>query len=521
MGLLTDYPCVFTPKSRGLTIAAVLVAFNVAVIASWGMWMYPRLFGANVNTQNKNSMDVTDSTQAAANRVPGALAAELLMAKLEPMDPLDSRWERVSTDSAPLANPLDFACGPSISLAAPAFTSQEVRRSKNASILYQVRVYPAGIGGLAMSQMREAARCVGGYLQPITTIGVEAFGFYKGTNSLVVFRYGDVLGVTAWTRNAQLNLSTVGAWATQWPAVLTGVCRSFEGPASEALRNPIRPDYKGYTLSQALQLDEATRASYSMSAESNVRAAWSGRIQPTKGAPALPLSKPQPALQVDPAPVIPAGLVISLPTQPTMPVAPVAPKAMPVIETAQTLIEDPVGPGCGWDFTGQKAPAFDQTASTATDQRVLAESLERLKVNYAEWITSAWRYAWEYSLYEEQVATWQTWVANANAKINEAAWIAYDAALLVYQQNLTNYQTAKSVWDSCNAGQSTPLATCGPEPVAPMAPTEPSEPRPGSTPTPTPTPTVTSSPTATPSSSPTPLPSSTSSPTSTVGVIKP
>jgi hypothetical protein len=172
------------------------------------------------------------------------------------------------------------------------------------------------------------------------------------------------------------------------------------------------------------------------------------------------------------------------------PVAPVVLLPAPTLSVVPSRLDDPVGPGCGWSFTGQSAPPFDPATEAVLAQGRVTQATENLAAAQAAWQASIVGYWQAVAAYSAQATSYTAYaagvrdVAVAWDRITAArqayadAVTAYNAVLAAREQFFLDQAAAQAAYDS-------EVAVC--QAISPSA-----------TPTDTATPTLTPSPTDTP-----------------------
>lgn len=354
------------------------------------------------------------------------------------------------------------------------------------SVQISVRAYSAGAGGLALEQLVTGAEeCSGTVTSQGPPLGVESELITAGRSSALIWRRGDVLVVV--TTRSVLPLDLLGVWQkydTALDVTLEGLCADQQSSAEDASRSPYadRKQFVGLTKDTVVQAPTTARVP--------LPAPSPGAATPSEvPIPAPELSAPEPTFVATPSPPVTPQ---ALPSPVDSPSSPDAPSRPPQQKSVGMRIPDPIGPGCGWSFTGQAQPAYDAAAARAgfrTDLRTTRTSLQRAWglwqrervsyfVAYADYARAMQRYS-DYATQVNQVTAAWTQVLTLRYAYADAlrAWRSandrYNSFILRQQQAQVQYDNA--------------VATCNstPPPVS-VDPTLPPPPVPGCPPVPRP-----------------------------------
>jgi hypothetical protein len=174
----------------------------------------------------------------------------------------------------------------------------------------------------------------------------------------------------------------------------------------------------------------------------------------------------------------------------------VFPVPAPTVSVVPSRADDPVGPGCGWAFTGQVKPPFDQVEQAAVANALAVQAQQELTGAQALWQSDVVSYWQQVPVYEQQAAAFLAYAAAVQRVADSwdsitrqrddyaAAVAAYDAAVQVRNDFLDQQAVAQAAYDD-------ELVRCSAVPSSTPAPTD------TSLPTPTPTGTATPGPTDT------------------------
>ncbi|QWC84546.1 hypothetical protein KLP28_13360 [Nocardioidaceae bacterium] len=304
------------------------------------------------------------------------------------------------------------------------------------TVSVSVRAYGAGGGGLALAQLSGAvSSCASTYETSAPEVGVESFGFASSDLSTLVWRRGDVLVSMAFQQSGGPgSLDAVTPWANAYDkrlrALLATTCAAQRAPVNASVRSPhLEPGrYEGRRDFHVVRLD--------------VPAGWETAEEMTT-APTIPIPGPDLGLPEQPyrpyppaAPIFPA----SLPSEVVRPALPTAPEPAPEQAKAGEPVPDPVGPGCGWDFTGQAAPRFDAERAERIYLERRAEVQRSLRQQWRTWQEEQADYWEAYDAYESQAPAYLAYVEDASAVA--AAWAEIQAERDAYASALAAREAA-------------------------------------------------------------------------------
>lgn len=411
--------------------------------------------------------------------------------------------------------PLPYSCpqpalAPSVSLAGT-FTAGGAR--------FQVTIlaYTAGLGAEAMQkQAGNAYTCAG----PETGLSLwhvngpgsdakQATTTRGGVRASVLsFRRGDVITyITGSPSDPLQNLAA--AFNDGLPRRLSPVCVNQDSTTADATRSPWSgAGYKQYTEEARVAIADVPLPSTEPAAPaaSPTGPAISPAPAPSPTATLERVTLPAPDLvdrTVTPMarpshPVAPA-----MPAPVAEPTAPEAPAAKATLEkSVQVPANDTRGPGCGWAFTGMKALAFDDAATTQARTALLAETKAKLEADAKAWQASVLTYWTDYASYKKAAEAYNTYVARVD-EVNKAwavignAWDSYNKAVQDRDRKAADRAEFLSRQDAARKDYDAKTARC-------TAPTPMPTPSPTTSPEPSPTPTASPSPTPSPSASPLP-----------------
>lgn len=347
----------------------------------------------------------------------------------------------------------------------------------------QVHVVSTGLGGALLgASVREAERCRMETL-PLP-IGDEGFAVYAPFGEpTVAFRFGDVIGVISTAGRDMPDVRVLAQkWAAAWPRLIPKNCAPVA--IASAARSPFSGDYRGWERQRKLTLasDEvAARASAAMA----LRLAG-GKTSRLDGRPP---TSPKPARQPDTdLPWYPDYLQVALADAPELVPAPEFPAPPQRSDTISVRVADPVGPGCGWSFTGMSAPVFD---AEREDRLARARTFEALSVLRAATVNDVLARARYQAVYEEHTRSIEAisqWRQQQVRRIAQAWWQDYDERYRRYQELLSAWGEEYRLWQiadaECQARRDQASAAPAPTPVVGASPPVTAGPTPNATPAP-------------------------------------
>lgn len=400
----------------------------------------------------------------------------------------------------------DFAC-PANPAAAPVISGARLFTGNGQSVTVTARAYAAGQGAVAFAGLFAAWHNCDQESKGVGVIaaaapGVDALtGWVSGTtaggpSSTLMWRRGDVVLTVSHTDTSPNSLASS---AYQLDAVadtaIAGICADVSSTLADAARSPwvTQIGYTGLQVAVPVAVTAPT--------------------------------DPAPPPGVTPVPdnaVVSAPPILTLPSQPTgtllpsalpspiaVPLIPLRPSPAPSETSALATEQDPVGPGCGWSFTGQAVPQFDAVAAAATLVTAQQRAVASLQAQQSQWQQQTVAFWQQYAAYSTTLAAFTNYVDQVN--VIAAAWttiatnrtqyaaavVAYNLAVAAQTAFLTQQGQAEAAYNTevnvC-AGSAPPVSasptalptasTTSPTPTASPTPT-------GASPTPTATPTLT------------------------------
>ena len=412
------------------------------------------------------------------------------------------RWLATGSVSWAASTAFDQACSANTASAGPAIAGQRVFVVDGHAVTVAVRAYGAGQGMPAMRALLSRVRdCAQGGANvgaaPAPNLGVAAIaGWAQPAGS------PDRVSTLLWRRGDVVASVSVAGRPNSLPALvldldpvlltrLTPVCANVHPVIIDSVRSPYgdRNSFQGWQVPQPVQVTSL------------------GTPPPPPGVFPVPLdhtSTPLPSISI---PVEPAPPVwpLALPTMVLSPLAPTPPGPEPTATTIPVPTQDPVGPGCGWAFTGQIAPPFDAASAQVAGAAAIEGAQAQLVATQQAWDQAVLEFWSSQGSYDSTATSYVAYaaavrtVAKAWGKITTdrddyaRALADYTTALASQADFLARRAAAQAVYDAAVAtcaGLITPTPTPTPGEPAPTCPpvTPPilSEPTPTVPPSPTP-----------------------------------
>lgn len=290
-------------------------------------------------------------------------------------------------------------------------------------LTYVVSAFAAGQGGYLMEQA-ENSDCTSAKVIRIEG-GADVLQIASPGRDVVLIRRGDVV-VALDGRGTTISAPMAADVAAAMSTVLAGAgtCVNPESPRSDSTRSPyVAPDdFTGFLVdTEVLPVDP----------------------------PPAPVAKQE----------LPGTAEVVLPEQPDFPFWPLAlPEPVPRPDMPQppaevmssklikVRVEDKLGPGCGWDFTGQVQPEFDQAISDEMEQRMIVAAQKEMADDAVRYTTEATAYGEAVVKYIDASVTWNTYAVQV-AEI-ATAWKGQRDAQQTYATQLANYNRAVNEYNS-------------------------------------------------------------------------
>jgi hypothetical protein len=461
---------------------AALAAMTVGAIAATGVGLMPR-------DQAQPAPAPTPAApveRAALTSTPAQVAiTQLLAGKPAPT------WSPAGTVTWTAATPFDEECGRPNDLDAALAAARAYTVGKE-QVLVSVAAYSAGQGPLALAgwtatlgDCSSSGRV--GRVRVEGPGGSGVLAWLRGAPgtpqaAMLMWRRGDVLAIVAVPTSAPDRLAERAAVVdTALLGVLVGRCADTSSTRADAVRSPwvSRLEFTGRTEPLTVAIDPSP-VPVPPPDVVPVPDSWEPSPLPTVSIPARPTDQLWPA---------------ELPLPVASPAAPRLPDPAPASTAVPSRVDDPTGPGCGWAFTGQVPPRYDEAAEQALTAARAAQAEADLATLQAQWqsdLVTFWR---DVPAYEAQAALFAEYADGVAAVAS--AWDTITRQRERYAAAVEDYNDAVAAREQFFAAQAIArsqyeqaVALCGTAPTPLPSPTPTPDPTATALPTPTPTPTA-------------------------------
>jgi len=334
-------------------------------------------------------------------------------------------------------------------------------------VAQQVSIYPAGVGALAFEGIKNRlSQCYTGtnwnlrYWNPLYFSQESLYASFAsphGSQEVVIFRYGDVIGTVA-ARNYSGVQTLANQWALRWAPVMQDICKDLSSTKMDATRQPLNTSaYRPYSDKRPIRLPSLEKASIekeeeslarerallAVNADDGVAPGGAYRLPETYMAPATqPMYRPGETISLKDEPSSSYGLNVVIPDRPNDPQLPTFPELPREVRNVEGPVADDIGPGCGWALLGQEPPQFNAQAAKRIWDRETMSVRQSLAQDYRTWIRASWDYAISYKTYLRDVQIWNAWVTLAALRVAEVDWRHYDVLVKQYESDGLKYQDA-------------------------------------------------------------------------------
>ena len=483
-------PATAAPRSRPAVLAAALVAaggatfvaLTVGAVAVSGVGFLPRgpvaaaAAPAVAPPLERVALATTPAQQAIAQVLGGRP---------------DPSWVPVGSPTWTAATPFDEECGRPGELDAALAGARAYTVGRD-QVLVSISSYSAGLGAPALagwsSNLGECASS--GRVGRVRVEGPGGSGILAwlragstpGTAAMLMWRRGDVIATVAVPTAQPAGLAARAALVdTALVAALAGRCADTSSTGADSVRSPwvSRNQFTGLTEPLTVAVGAAT-APVPPPGVIPVPDTWTPQPIPSVSLPARPADPVWP--EVLPAPVV-------------SPFAPAKPTRPPASTSVASRVDDPIGPGCGWAFTGQVRLPYDAGTEAALTQARAAQAEADLGALQAQWQSDAVAFWRDVPAYELQAQLFSAYAAEVSSVA--VAWDAltrererYAVLVDAYNAAVTARQDFLAAQAAARAQYEVAVSVCGSTPSPLPSPTEPS-PSDTAVPTPTPTPIAT------------------------------
>ncbi|MGV8910701.1 MAG: hypothetical protein ACOH1Y_17125, partial [Propionicimonas sp.] len=288
-------------------------------------------------------------------KTPAEVVVDLVLAA--PPEALPGGAKAVTAFQGVPSTPVDLVCGARtgpgpVTAKGRGWTVANGTQVSNFNAGYTVTVsaYGAGQGAVAFNalQAQVNSHCANrngtAYMVSSTGTGTDAATAWvnrSGTSTTAFFwRRGDLVAMVAATGHG-VPMRIVKEYDARIAAALQGVCETTDSVAGDGTRSPYASSagFTGLTVNRPVGLPAGVTAPPKISTDAPTPV-------PVVTLPDAPADPYWPAALPSPVPA---------PTPPPVLAYPTLTVNVPV------RAQDNLGPGCGWAFTGQPVPHFDQT----------------------------------------------------------------------------------------------------------------------------------------------------------------
>ena len=387
------------------------------------------------------------------------------------LDTAPAGWTPAASTTRPAPLPHPWSCNPAGTT--PALSISRHYDTNGTGIDITVTAYSAGIGAAAYRTLHDSVpNCASGHatMNPTGGIGVESTTTTINGVTVIATRRGDTITYVTSTDNPTA-VAAASQFDSNLASKLAGTCSNESSGVADATRNRwAAASYTPYTVPGTVTV-------------------------PATELPAVPAGATYQPVTI-PAPVTPVADVEPMPT-PTYPVWPLMPKALvaptapvapaaaaPTTSPVRLLAADTTGPGCGWAFTGMKAPGFDSKAAAETNRKTETAAKTVLTTKAKQWQAAVLAYWKSYATYTQQLPAYVAYTQQVTA-VNSAwlviagEWDQYQKSHDAWQiqmnnrdQFITDQKAAQTKYDAAIAEcmNPTPAPTPTPDPSATPSP---------------------------------------------------
>jgi hypothetical protein len=462
--------------SAGIVVALVAVAFAVVTVLGLtllGVPLLPRQ-NAAAATPTPTPSPTIDQVSLASSPAQRVIAGMLSNGAVTGWTPAGSvAWSG--------GTPFDQACGrPTVDAV---LSGARVYSIGSRQVVLTVSAYTAGAGAVAIQDWVALLGSCGS--ARLSTPGSPSFDAFVATRyaggggpgaTAIFWRRGDVVAIIAVPTSGASGMMGLAAQVDPaLSAALVGVCVNPKSTVADAVRSPWaeRDGFAGLTAPVRVTVAPSPTP-VPPAGVTPVPDTWSPTPLPSISFPQRPADPIWPS-------DLPSGGVPS-------PVPPVVLLPAPTLSVVPSRLDDPVGPGCGWRFTGQSAPPFDPATEAVVAQGRVAQATENLTAAQVAWQASIVGYWQAVAAYSTQATAYTTYavgvgdVARAWDRITAArqayadAVTAYNAALAAREQFFLDQAAAQAAYDNavavCQAVSPSPTPTDTAAPTGTPSPTD-------------------------------------------------
>jgi hypothetical protein len=431
--------------------AAAVSLTTIALLVLSGVSLLPR-----ATTVAVTSATPTPSVVRAA--LASSPAQVVIVSTLD--SPALASWSRAGDLAWTAGTPYDATCGRP-DAGTPALAATRAYALGGRQVVVTLSAYTAGQGAVAFAGwttlLGSCGHGVARYAAstPTTdalTAWVSPAAGRTGAASLM-WRRGDVVASVSTTGVSPAGLAPAAAQVdTALLTAMGGRCAVVGSTLADAARSPYigREAFTGLTVPVMV----------SVSASPTPRPPPGVTPVPTTYSP-----DPLPSVSFPSRPEDPVW-PIDLPAAVPSPVQPVQPTQPPSVIAVPSRIDDAVGPGCGWAFTGQVKPAFDAATEAVQAESRAQQAQVDLVTGQQRWQGDLVGYWSAVPDYAQQAQAFTAYAAAVDAVARSWDAItgernAYLAAVAAYDLALTARTTFLDEQATARAGYDAAVAACG------------------------------------------------------------
>lgn len=237
--------------------------------------------------------------------------------------------------------------------------------------------------------------------------GAEANGNLVKTNAGAIMTRGDAIVSVVSDDSGLLDKLVPWYQGKLEEALVSSSCAALDETADDASRSFYYDSngYTGTTKSEKVTVDDKVLAvsSPQLLADNSMSVTKAFVDPQAKSTVKQPLNP------------LPSGMETNLPTAPSAPSISVKPDAPATEKTVTYQIADKTGPGCGWTWSGQKTPEFNEDVIDANQATILKNAKTELKNNIATYNKAIVAWSSQTALAMSFQTSWDDYVNKTNA----------------------------------------------------------------------------------------------------------
>lgn len=153
----------------------------------------------------------------------------------------------------------------------------------------------------------------------------------------------------------------------------------------------------------------------------------------------------EPVTRSAPESPLPSGMQASLPHAPALPDIPGQAQKPSETETITYQVKDPKGPGCGWAWSGQKAPNFNDSVLDSDYSKTKNAAVNTINQEILDYNTKAKSWSLPAMWSMRFVSTWNQYVKSANDVMD--SWNALDSGREAFRPTWMAYIQSLKDWE--------------------------------------------------------------------------